>query len=253
MAIRGHQNITFLQRDHQTVSIVVNFDEDGLRILGELLQVPRLHQATAPQNDDSVTGAFDIDHQVGRKQHTDAELPVCLPDKGQHLFPSNRVESGRRLVEKHDRRVVYQGLRKFYPLLHSGGVTAHRPVPFFEQPGVPQCVRRTDARAGRWKTAHLGDVRQELGGRHGARQAVVFRHVSESGAYGDALGCVLTENRRRTRSRLEQTEKDLERGGFACAVLTENAGDPVGYVEADVIERYVVVVVLREVLSDQEC
>ena len=189
---------------------------------------------------------------MGRKKHTDAELPVCLPDERQHLFPSDRVESGGGFVEKHDRGVVYQGLRQLYPLLHSRGVTAHRPVPFFKQAGVSQGVRRTDARAGRRKAAHLGEVGQELGGRYGARQAVVFRHVSESGAYGDTLGRVLAENRCRTGRRPEETEKDLERGGFACAILAENAGDPLGYLEADAVERDDVAVVLREVLSGQQ-
>ena len=253
VAIGGHPNPAFLKRDQETITIGINFDENGFRFLREVLDFPRLHQSTPLQDDDPVTGAFDINHQVRRKKHADTELPVRFPDERQHLLASSGVEPGGGFVEKHDRGVMHQGLRQLYSLFHARRVTAHRAVPLLKKACVSERVCSADTGSARRKAAHLGHVGQKLGGRDGGRQTVVFRHVPEPGAYGDALGRVLAENRRRTGCRLEKTQENLDGGGFACAVLAENAGDPLGYLEADAVERDDVLVVLREVLSDQQC
>ena len=188
---------------------------------------------------------------MGRQENADAELPVRLPDELEHLFPAGRVESGGGFVQEDERRIVDQGLRQLHALLHARRISAHGPIAFFEQAGMPQRIGGARAGARRGETTHLDHVGEEFGGAHIARQTVVLRHVPEPGTDADALGRVFPEYHGGARRRPEQAQKDLDGRTLAGAVFTENAGDPVGDTEAHAVEGDDVLVMLREILSNK--
>ena len=77
--------------------------------------------------------ALDLRQQVGRHHDRDAELPPDARDEVEHLVAAGRVEAVRRLVEKHQLRVVYQRLRELDALPHAGRVAAHLAVALLEE------------------------------------------------------------------------------------------------------------------------
>jgi len=182
------------------------------------------------------------------KRNADAEFAVRLAHKVKHLLPTCRVETRGRFVEKNYRRVVHQRLGKLHPLFHAGRITAHRPVSLFKQAGVPQRIGGPRPGVRGREPANLRHMSKKLGGRHIARQAIVLGHVTEPRPDHDILGSVLPQDQRRARRRLQQTEKYLDRGAFASAVLAQDPGDTVRNVEAHIVKRHHILVVLRKVL-----
>ncbi len=203
-SLRGHADMPRRSSAATSASRLVSTSMNTrLRLLRELSDLAGVHDAPALQHDDAVAGALDVGHQVRREQHADAELAVRLPDQRQHLFAPQRdrgPRSARRGTRTRDRAPAPGQL---HALLHAGRVAADGAVALLEQPGVAQRVGGAGARRRRRKAAHLRHVRQELGGAHLARQAVVLGHVAEPRAHGDALAsAILAQHRRRAGRRL---------------------------------------------------
>ena len=102
-----------------------------------------------------------------RCEVTSTAMPNSCPircDQRQHVVARGRVEAVGRLVEQHQPRVVHQRLGELGPLLHAGGVAAHRPVPLLGQPHVAQHVGGPLARRGVGQPGHLAHVHDEVAG-----------------------------------------------------------------------------------------
>src|SRR4029079_8718442 len=132
-------------------------------LLRELLDLTRLHESTALKNDDAVTRALDVGHEVRREQHADAELAMRLSNEREHVFAPRRIETGRWFIEEDERGIVHECLAELHTLLHARRGAADRAVPFLEQSDVSQRISRSRSSTRRWQATHLGHVRQELG------------------------------------------------------------------------------------------
>ena len=184
------------QPGQQRGRVVVDLDGDdrGLGRHGGGRGVPQ--QPAAVDDHDPVADALELAEQVGGDQDRDAELAADPPDQVEHVVAAGGVETVGGLVEQHQLGVVDQRLRELDPLLHAGGVAAHRPVALLVEPDVAQDVGRPLAGGGRRQPRHPGHVDAELGGGHVGRQAVVLGHVADPLADRRALGA-----RRRGRAR----------------------------------------------------
>ena len=142
---------------------VVDVDEQRPGLLGELRNLPLLDDLAPFDDDDAVTGALHVAHEVRGEHDADAELPACAAHELQHLLASARIESGSRLVEQHHDRIVYEGLGKLDALLHTSGVLFDMAVPFLVESDVAEDIRGTSTRIRRGNPAHLSHVSEELG------------------------------------------------------------------------------------------
>ena len=243
----GAPHAARLELGDQGFLIGVDLDEHGLGLAGQIAHLARLHQRSGLKHDDPIARAFDIGHQVGRKQDADAEFPMRLANEVEHLFAACRVETRRRFIQEDHSGIVDERLRELYALLHAGRVAADRAIALLEQAHVPQRVRRAGPCARRRQPAQLRHVREELSGAHARRETIVLRHVPELCAHGDALGRILAQDHRRAGGRLEQTQEDLDGRALPGSVLTENPGDSVEDAEADAAEGHDIPVVLHQI------
>jgi hypothetical protein len=117
---------------------------------------------------------------VRRDHDADPELAADAADQFEHVAPPERVEPGRRLVEKREHGVVDERLRELHALLHAGRVRAHRPVTLLEQADVPEHVRGPQPRRRAREAADLGHVGEELRGRRARRQTIVLGRVADA-------------------------------------------------------------------------
>src|SRR5688500_5305327 len=170
----------------------------------------------------------------------------------EHLFAADGIETRRGLVEKYEYGIVHERLRQLDALLHARRVAADRAIALLEETRVAQCVRRTRARRRGWQATQLRHVCEEFGCAHLTGQAIVFGHVAEPTARRNTLGRTLAEDRRSAGCGLHEAHEDPDRSALPRAVLTEDAGDPVGNGEAHVVERVHVLVVLRQVLGGED-
>ena len=76
---------------------------------------------------------------MARNQTVDSET-LEPPDKPEHLVPSLRIESGKRLVKEDQLRVMHNGLRQKRSLLHPGGKLTEVPEPLLVQANERQYV-----------------------------------------------------------------------------------------------------------------
>ena len=234
------------------VGALHELDLERLGLLGEPRHPARTEQSPRVEDDDRVTGALDVAHQVRRDDDADAELAADAADQLEHLAPPERVEAGGRLVEERDERVVDERLRKLHALLHPRRVRAHRPVALLEEPHVAQHIGCPQPRRRRREAADPGHVREELRRRHVAREAVVLRRVADARAVLGRAPRILAEHLRRPSVRLDEAEEQLERRALAGAVRPEQARDPLVDLEADPIERPERAVRLRELACPEE-
>ena len=132
-----------------------------------------------------------------------------------------------------------QGLGELDPLLHAGGVAAHRPVALLVEPDVTQRRRRrARGRPCARQARHPCQVDDELGGAHVRRQAVVLGHVA------DARGSAAPAWRRRGRapspcrtSGNEQAQEDLDQGRLTGTVRADQTHHTGRDVDAEVRQR----------------
>ncbi len=93
---------------------------------------PRSQHSAPVEHHHPIAGALDVGEDVRREQHADPELTQALYQP-QHVLASGGVQSGRRLVEEHQFRVVDDGLRQLHPLPHPGGEVAQIAEPLLVQ------------------------------------------------------------------------------------------------------------------------
>ncbi len=170
----------------------------------------------------------------------------------EHLLAASGIEPRGRFVEENERGVVHQRLAELDALLHAGGVPADGAVALLEETDVAQRVSRAGARHVRWEPAHLRHVREEFRRTHLTGQAIVLRHVTDACADRDTVGRDHAEHARRARRGTQEAEQDLDDGALAGAVLAENARDPIGDVEGDVVERHDLAVALGDVINSEQ-
>ena len=227
-------------------------DLERLGLLRETRHRAGSQQSSRVEHDDGVAHALHVAHQVRRDDDADPELAADATDQLEHLAAPDRVETGGRLVEEREQRIVDEGLRQLDALLHARGVRPHRPVPLLEQSDVPEHVGRPQARGGPREAADLRHVGEELGRRDSGRQAVVLGAVADPGPELRRHARVLAEDLRRARVRVDQAHEQLQRGRLPGAVRAEQARDALADLERDPVQRPHGAVRLRQVAGVQQ-
>ena len=212
-------------------------DQHGLGLLGQPRDCTGSQHLAGVEDDHRVARPLDVAHQVRRDHDADPELAADAADQLEHVAPPERVEPGRRLVEKREHGVVDERLRELHALLHAGRVRAHRPVTLLEQADVPEQVRGPKPRRRAREAAQLGHVGEELRGRRARRQTIVLGRVADARPVLDRPARVASEHLDGARVGVDQPDQDLQRGRLAGAVRAQQTGDALADLEARPVER----------------
>jgi hypothetical protein len=109
-------------------------------LLRELRNFPGMHELSALQHDDRSHVRSTSAIKCEENKTLMPNSAVRLSNERQHLLSPSWVEPCRRLVEKHERRIVYERLTELDALLHARGVAADCAIALLEESSVAQRV-----------------------------------------------------------------------------------------------------------------
>ena len=187
----------------------------------------RPQQPAAVEHDDVVADPLQLAEQVRGDQHRDPELACRSAHQRQHVVARGRVEPVGRLVEQHQPRVVHERLGELRPLLHAGGVAAHRAVALLGQ-ARRGAARRRRARGPRRTAARTSGPCARPGRSPTRRRAGSRARACSRPARGSRAPSVATSwpsTLRRAAGGRHQAEQDLDQRRLAGAVGADQPGD----------------------------
>ena len=212
-------------------------DQHGLGLLGEPCDCTGSQHLAGVEDDHRVARPLDVAHQVRRDHDADPEFAADAADQFEHVAPPERVEPGRRLVEKREHWVVDERLSELHALLHACRVGADRPITLLEQTDVPEQVGGSQPRRRAREAAQLGHVAEEFRGGCAGRQTIVLGRVADARPVLDRPARVSSEHLDGAGVRVNQPDQDSQRGRLAGAVRAQQTGDPLADLEARPVER----------------
>ena len=154
----------------------------------------------------------------------------------QHVLAPGGVETGGRLIQQHQDRIVDQGLAQLHPLLHSGGVLPNWAVTLLLQTNVPEDVGGAGTGLRRWETGHLGHVREELGGAGRRGQAVVLGHIAQSLPHLRRVVGPPPHDLRGAGCGADQPQRQLDGGALSRPVGAQQPGYAVADLKVDRVQ-----------------
>ena len=156
-----------------------------------------------------------------RRKHDGDTARGNLAHQIEHLPTTDGVEATRRLVEKHEIRIMNESHRELRALLHSRRELFDRSIASLAKPDEPQDLVRPSERSGSRQAAQLAGERYSFYGAQAPYHDRSLRKIAD--ALSSPMGSTAYRSAQyldAASRRFQESQKRLEKGGLSGSVRT---------------------------------